>query len=35
VRPYAEAGATWWIEANWNAATVRSVRRRVKAGPAG
>jgi alkanesulfonate monooxygenase SsuD/methylene tetrahydromethanopterin reductase-like flavin-dependent oxidoreductase (luciferase family) len=33
VRPYAEAGATWWIEANWNAATVASVRERVAAGP--
>jgi alkanesulfonate monooxygenase SsuD/methylene tetrahydromethanopterin reductase-like flavin-dependent oxidoreductase (luciferase family) len=35
VRPYTEAGATWWIEANWNAATVESVRRRIKAGPPG
>jgi alkanesulfonate monooxygenase SsuD/methylene tetrahydromethanopterin reductase-like flavin-dependent oxidoreductase (luciferase family) len=34
VRPYAEAGATWWIEADWSAsATVASVRRRIKAGP--
>jgi alkanesulfonate monooxygenase SsuD/methylene tetrahydromethanopterin reductase-like flavin-dependent oxidoreductase (luciferase family) len=33
VRPYAEAGATWWIEANWSAATVESVRERVAAGP--
>jgi alkanesulfonate monooxygenase SsuD/methylene tetrahydromethanopterin reductase-like flavin-dependent oxidoreductase (luciferase family) len=33
VRPCAEAGATWWIEANWNAATVASVRRRIKARP--
>ena len=33
VRPYAEAGATWWIDANWEAATVDSVRRRVRAGP--
>jgi hypothetical protein len=33
VRPYAEAGATWWIDANWNTATVDSVRERVAAGP--
>jgi len=35
VAPYANAGATWWIEANWSAATVASVRRRIKAGPPG
>jgi alkanesulfonate monooxygenase SsuD/methylene tetrahydromethanopterin reductase-like flavin-dependent oxidoreductase (luciferase family) len=33
VRPHAEAGATWWIEADWNTATVDSVRERVAAGP--
>ena len=33
VRPYAEAGATWWIDANWAEATVESVRRRARAGP--
>jgi alkanesulfonate monooxygenase SsuD/methylene tetrahydromethanopterin reductase-like flavin-dependent oxidoreductase (luciferase family) len=33
IRPYAEAGATWWIEADWEAATVDSVRQRVLAGP--
>src|SRR5207244_1461654 len=35
VAPYANAGATWWIEADWSAATVASVRRRIKAGPPG
>jgi alkanesulfonate monooxygenase SsuD/methylene tetrahydromethanopterin reductase-like flavin-dependent oxidoreductase (luciferase family) len=33
VRPYAAAGATWWIEADWRAPTVESVRRRIVAGP--
>jgi alkanesulfonate monooxygenase SsuD/methylene tetrahydromethanopterin reductase-like flavin-dependent oxidoreductase (luciferase family) len=35
VRPYAEAGGTWWIEGDWTAPTVASVRRRIKAGPPG
>ncbi|MDQ6795357.1 MAG: LLM class flavin-dependent oxidoreductase [Chloroflexota bacterium] len=35
VRPYAEVGATWWIDANWKAPTVASVGRRIKAGPPG
>lgn len=29
----AEAGATWWIEADWTGATVDSLRGRVAAGP--
>jgi alkanesulfonate monooxygenase SsuD/methylene tetrahydromethanopterin reductase-like flavin-dependent oxidoreductase (luciferase family) len=33
VRPYADAGGTWWIDADWRAPTVDSVRRRIKAGP--
>jgi alkanesulfonate monooxygenase SsuD/methylene tetrahydromethanopterin reductase-like flavin-dependent oxidoreductase (luciferase family) len=33
VRPLAEAGATWWIESDWNGATVDSLRRRIQAGP--
>jgi alkanesulfonate monooxygenase SsuD/methylene tetrahydromethanopterin reductase-like flavin-dependent oxidoreductase (luciferase family) len=33
VRPWAEAGATWWIENDWDAATVESQRRRIEAGP--
>lgn len=32
VRPLAEAGATWWIEADWTGATVDSLRRRIEAG---
>ena len=35
VSPYAEAGATWWVDADWDAATVDSVRRRILAGPPG
>jgi alkanesulfonate monooxygenase SsuD/methylene tetrahydromethanopterin reductase-like flavin-dependent oxidoreductase (luciferase family) len=35
VRPYADVGATWWIDADWDAATVDSVRRRIQAGPPG
>jgi alkanesulfonate monooxygenase SsuD/methylene tetrahydromethanopterin reductase-like flavin-dependent oxidoreductase (luciferase family) len=33
VRPVAEAGATWWVEADWSDATVASVRARIDAGP--
>ena len=33
VEPYAEAGATWWIEADWEHATGASVRDRIGAGP--
>ncbi len=33
VEPWIEAGATWWMEADWHAATVESVRRRILAGP--
>lgn len=35
VRPLAEAGATWWIESDWNDSTVDSLRRRIQAGPPG
>ena len=31
--PLAEAGATWWIESDWDGATVASLRRRIGAGP--
>jgi hypothetical protein len=37
VRPWVEAGATWWIEADWNALNspdaVESTRRRIMPGP--
>ena len=33
VRPYAEAGGTWWIDADWHAPTLDTVRRRIAAGP--
>jgi alkanesulfonate monooxygenase SsuD/methylene tetrahydromethanopterin reductase-like flavin-dependent oxidoreductase (luciferase family) len=33
VRPFAEAGATWWIDGDWTGATVESLRRRIQAGP--
>jgi hypothetical protein len=33
VRPFAEAGATWWIDADWEDATAESIRRRILAGP--
>ena len=29
----AEAGATWWVESDWEGATVDSLRRRIRAGP--
>ncbi len=33
VRPYEEAGATWWIEAMWQAEDLDEVLRRVRQGP--
>ncbi len=33
VAEYEAAGATWWIESNWNAMSVDAVRRRIEAGP--
>jgi hypothetical protein len=33
VRSWAEAGATWWLEAMWQAADLAAVRRRVEQGP--
>lgn len=33
VRPFARAGATWWIDADWERPTVESVRQRIRAGP--
>jgi alkanesulfonate monooxygenase SsuD/methylene tetrahydromethanopterin reductase-like flavin-dependent oxidoreductase (luciferase family) len=35
VRPYEEAGATWWIDGDWDHISVDSNRRRIKAGPPG
>jgi len=32
-RDWAEAGATWWVEADWEGASVDSLRRRIAAGP--
>ena len=32
-QPYAEAGATWWIEAMWTASSLESVLERIKQGP--
>ena len=33
VKPWADAGATWWIEADWQNGTVESLRTRIRAGP--
>jgi alkanesulfonate monooxygenase SsuD/methylene tetrahydromethanopterin reductase-like flavin-dependent oxidoreductase (luciferase family) len=33
VRGWADAGATWWIEAMWEAGSLEAVRRRVESGP--
>lgn len=33
VQPWADAGATWWIEADWETGTVDAIRRRIDAGP--
>jgi alkanesulfonate monooxygenase SsuD/methylene tetrahydromethanopterin reductase-like flavin-dependent oxidoreductase (luciferase family) len=33
VRPWAQAGATWWIDADWEAASIASQRARIAIGP--
>lgn len=33
VRPYADAGATWWNEANWEAQDLAPIRQRILQGP--
>lgn len=33
VRPYADAGATWWIEAHWSAGARDAVLSRIRQGP--
>lgn len=33
VRPWIEAGCTWWLESRWNNATAEDVRERIKQGP--
>ena len=33
VRPWAAAGATWWIEEDWDSPSLESLRRRISAGP--
>jgi alkanesulfonate monooxygenase SsuD/methylene tetrahydromethanopterin reductase-like flavin-dependent oxidoreductase (luciferase family) len=33
VKPWAEAGATWWIESDWSNWDVAVMRRRIEAGP--
>ena len=33
VAPFAAAGATWWIDADWEGTTVEAIRTRIRAGP--
>ena len=33
VRSWAKAGATWWIDADWNGGTIASQRKRIAVGP--
>jgi alkanesulfonate monooxygenase SsuD/methylene tetrahydromethanopterin reductase-like flavin-dependent oxidoreductase (luciferase family) len=33
VDAFAEAGATWWIDADWNAPSVDALRQRIRVGP--
>jgi hypothetical protein len=33
VRPWAEAGATWWNEAMWDEPNINNVRARIRQGP--
>jgi alkanesulfonate monooxygenase SsuD/methylene tetrahydromethanopterin reductase-like flavin-dependent oxidoreductase (luciferase family) len=32
-RAHADAGATWWFEADWSTSTIKAMRRRIEAGP--
>jgi hypothetical protein len=33
VRPWQDAGVTWWMEADWSVTTPEEVRKRIKQGP--
>jgi alkanesulfonate monooxygenase SsuD/methylene tetrahydromethanopterin reductase-like flavin-dependent oxidoreductase (luciferase family) len=33
VRPLAQAGATWWLEADWTGTTIEKLSKRIKQGP--
>ncbi len=33
IRPWADAGATWWLDAMWDATGIEPVRQRVRQGP--
>ncbi len=33
IEPYVQAGATWWIEADWETGSVDAIARRIDAGP--
>jgi hypothetical protein len=33
IKPYADAGATWWIESNWTEPDLNQIKARVKEGP--
>ena len=33
VRPWRDAGITWWMEARWGQASLEEVRERVRQGP--
>jgi len=33
IKPYADAGATWWIESNWTTPDLSKIKARVKEGP--
>jgi hypothetical protein len=35
VAEYETAGATWWIESDWESASVDAIRHRIAAGPPG
>jgi hypothetical protein len=33
IKPFAEAGATWWIESDWTTKNLELLFKRVKQGP--
>jgi hypothetical protein len=33
IKPFAEAGATWWIESDWSKSNVEQLFKRVEQGP--
>jgi hypothetical protein len=33
IKPYVDAGITWWMESRWSTEDIDAIRRRIKQGP--